>query len=93
LLTSCASHGPQLTTLYKTSGETGRQPPVILIHGAFDGRLCDQQGEEHWPGSFFNILVSDYRSLLLPVPAAEEHGPQAKLTVCALTDTVAGRDF
>ncbi|MDH3994565.1 MAG: hypothetical protein OEV47_16715, partial [Gammaproteobacteria bacterium] len=77
LLASCASHGPQLSTLYKTAGETGLQPPVILIHGAFGGRLCDDSGEEYWPGSFFNILLGDYQTLSLPVPAATQHGAQA----------------
>ena len=63
LLTSCASYGPQLSTLYKTAGATGRQLPVILIHCAFGGRLCADSGEEHWPGNFFNILLGDYQSL------------------------------
>ena len=93
LLASCASHGPQLSTLYKTTREAGPQPPVILLHGAFGGRLCDDSGEEHWPGSFFNILLGDYQSLSLPVPAATQHGPQTTLAVCGLTDTVAGQDF
>lgn len=46
-LLSCAGIQPQLSTLYKTSGEATAQPPVILVHGAFGGRLCDNDGKEH----------------------------------------------
>jgi pimeloyl-ACP methyl ester carboxylesterase len=91
-LLACTGNRPQLSTLYKTSGESGLQPPVILVHGAFGGRLCDEQGDEHWPGSFFDIVLSDYQSLALPTQKIMQH-PQVPLHVCGLTDTVAGQDF
>ena len=77
----------------KPRADAGLHPPVILIHGAFGGRLCDEDGKEHWPGDIFNVLFSDYRSLALPAPRSMEHDVQEPLAVCGLTDTVAGKDF
>ena len=92
-LLSCTSIQPQLSTLYKTSGEATAQPPVILVHGAFGARLCDNDDKEHWPGGFHNILFGDYRALALPAPEPVTHEHNQSLKTCGLTDTVAGKDF
>ncbi len=67
-VSACASIRPELTTLYKTENALAEQPPVILIHGAFGGRLCDSNTREHWPGSLLNLLLSDYRTLAVTTP-------------------------
>lgn len=92
-LLSCAATNPELSTLYKTSVQSELQPPVILIHGAFGARLCNEEGLERWPGNLFNILFGDYQSLALPTPGAPGQEKPESLTVCGLTDTVAGKDF
>jgi pimeloyl-ACP methyl ester carboxylesterase len=92
-LLSCASIQPQLSTLYKTTGEAAAQPPVILVHGAFGGRLCDKGGKERWPGSLSNILFGEYQALALPVPETLAGKDKQVLETCGLTDTVAGKDF
>jgi len=92
LLGACGTLRPELATLYKTQEDDGSQPPVILIHGAFGGRICDNS-QEHWPGGLMKLLTGNYRSLALPVPKTPYAGEQPSLTVCGLTDTVAGADF
>jgi pimeloyl-ACP methyl ester carboxylesterase len=93
LLSACADVQPQLDRLYRSSQQHGRQSPVILIHGAFGGRLCTDSGEEYWPGGIVDLLFRDYRVLALPIETAPPAGSSARLQVCGLTDTVAGRDF
>ncbi len=39
LLLACSAGTPQLERLYRTTGQLPDQPPVILLHGAFGGRL------------------------------------------------------
>ncbi|MFT4615491.1 MAG: pimeloyl-ACP methyl ester carboxylesterase [Bacteroidia bacterium] len=92
-LVACSSMpAPDLERLYRTSADNVGQPPVILVHGAFGARLCDESGEEHWPGGISGLLFSDYRSLQLPsAPAAPVQS--GNLTPCGMTDTVAGQDF
>lgn len=92
MLAACSTLRPELGTLYKTQQDDGRQPPVILVHGAFGGRICDAQ-EEHWPGGLLKLLAGDYGSLALPVPDTPYATQQPSLAVCGLTDTVAGADF
>ncbi len=93
LLVACSSVKPALSTLYRTSADNPDQPPVILIHGAFGGRLCDDAGGEAWPGGLGDIVFGDYRALALPVPDTPYGESQMALSPCGLTDTVAGRDF
>ena len=98
MIASCTGMRPQLATLYQTSGNFAGHPPVILVHGVFGGRLCDDNNVEHWPGSFFDILFKDYHRLSLPVdslPIDSEPAQKASnpLYVCGLTDTVAGNDY
>lgn len=93
IVSACASIRPELTTLYKTENVLAEQPPVILIHGAFGGRLCDSNAREHWPGSVFNLLLSDYRTLAVNTPDSPMNKNSPPLSVCGLTDNVAGNDF
>lgn len=92
-LLSCASLRPELSTLYKTSKTTDQQSPVILIHGAFGGRLCDETGLEEWPGGISTLLLGDYQALALPIPDTPPPDNQLPLDPCGLTDTIAGQDF
>jgi pimeloyl-ACP methyl ester carboxylesterase len=96
-LVACSSASPQLTRLYQTSQPLADQPPVILVHGAFGGRLCDSSGKEHWPGNLLDLVFNDYHELALPFSAeqmsAEQTAKDTSLSVCGVTDTVAGRDF
>ncbi len=93
-LWSCATVRPELSTLYRTSAIPEQQEtPVILIHGAFGGRLCDAGGTEYWPGSLSDIALGDYHALALAPPGFPGHESQVMLHPCGLTDTVAGRDF
>lgn len=93
MLQACVTSRPELSRLYKTSASHGAEPPVILVHGAFGGRLCDSENQEHWPGSFSKILFGDYGSLALPIADSPQHNVMSTLKVCGLTDTVAGKDF
>ena len=67
VFTACSVARPELSTLYQTSQGLADQPPVILVHGAFGGRLCDEQGGEHWPGGVWSLLFDEYSSLALPL--------------------------
>ncbi|MFK7974811.1 MAG: esterase/lipase family protein [Halioglobus sp.] len=94
---ACSTVRPELATLYKTEQSDGSQPPVILVHGAFGGRICDNnaqgQKQEHWPGGLVKLLIGNYQSLALPIPNTPYATQQKPLSVCGLTDTVAGSDF
>lgn len=92
MLWACSTANPQLKRLYQTSEPFPDQPPVILVHGAFGGRLCDRNGKEQWPGSVLDLVFKDYSSLSLPV-SHEEVPDASSQSVCGMTDTVAGRDF
>lgn len=96
-ISACSTLKPELATLYKTEQSDGSQPPVILIHGAFGGRICDseaqEQQQEHWPGGLIKLLTGSYQSLALPIPNTPYATEQRPLVVCGLTDTVAGADF
>jgi pimeloyl-ACP methyl ester carboxylesterase len=92
-LTSCSSAPrPDLGRLYRTSVDHADQPPVILVHGAFGARLCDDSGTEHWPGGVSDLLFSNYGSTSLSMTEGATH-TGADLTPCGMTDTVAGKDF
>ena len=90
-LLACSSASPQLTRLYQTSQPLADQPPVILIHGVFGGRLCDSNGKEQWPGSVVDLLFKNYSDLSLAV--SDEGATATPLSACGMTDTVAGQDF
>lgn len=96
-LGACGTLQPELATLYKTQQSDGLQPPVILVHGAFGGRICDdstqQQPQEHWPGGLIKLLTGNYQALALPIADTPYAAEQQPLVVCGLTDTVAGADF
>lgn len=96
-ISACGTIQPELATLYKTRQIDGLQPPVILVHGAFGGRICDDatqaEPQEHWPGGLIKLLTGNYQTLALPVANTPYATEQQPLTVCGLTDTVAGTDF
>ena len=94
---------PDLSRLYKTpelpsrSQETrsnNMQPPVILIHGAFGSRLNDREtNEEHWPGSLWRILFSDYEDIALPINTESLMPTTSNLVATDVTDKVVGKDY
>ena len=92
-LLSCAAIQPKLSTLYKTSADSAAQTPVILVHGAFGGRLCDASGKEQWPGRLNRVLFGDYSNISIETSLQPVIGGQPTLATCGITDTVAGRDF
>lgn len=88
---------PDLSRLYSTSAPRDQgaridEYPVILVHGAFGARLCDANGDEHWPGSVRDLLFSSFESIALPIDAPSS-GDSDALLPCGMTDEVAGRDF
>lgn len=91
LLAGCGMVAPDLDRLYRTAVTHADQPPVILLHGAFGARLCDERGVEHWPGGLGALLFSDYAQLALAVPGAT--ADELPLEHCGMTDRVAGQDF
>ncbi|NQX90507.1 MAG: hypothetical protein HRT77_17865 [Halioglobus sp.] len=93
LLAACGTTTPALSTLYASSADNPNQPPVILVHGAFGGRLCAGATGEVWPGNVGDILFGDYRALALPMQGTPYATSQIALSPCGLTDTVVGRDF
>jgi len=92
---------PDLSRLYKTdelpsrSQETSnRQPPVILIHGAFGARLNDREtNEERWPGSVWSLLFSNYEDIALPVDAKSSKQTTSNLIAVGVTDKIVGKDY
>lgn len=85
-LWGCTIMKPDLTRLYSSQQNHIGHPPVILVHGAFGGRLCDNKGEERWPGNLFRLLFHDYQDLSL-----QQDKPT--LSHCGITDKVAGEDY
>jgi pimeloyl-ACP methyl ester carboxylesterase len=92
LLAACAELQPSLGTLYRTSNILAGQPPVILVHGAYGGRLCEDGGREIWPGGLLDLLFENYNDLGLPLTNTDASNV-SRLQVCGLADTVAGQDF
>ena len=94
---------PDLSRLYKTAELPSRlqqnhtsktQPPVILIHGAFGSRLNDREtNEEHWPGSLWRILFSDYEDIALAIDEKSLMPTTSSLLAADVTDKVVGKDY
>ena len=94
---------PDLSRLYKTPELPSRtqetrtntmQPPVILIHGAFGSRLNDKDtNEEHWPGSLWRLLFSDYEDIALPIDVETLNPATSTLVATDVTDKVVGKDY
>ena len=94
---------PDLSRLYKTPGITSRtqetrsntiQPPVILIHGAFGSRLNNKDtNEEHWPGSLWRLLFSNYEDIALAIDAETLNPAISNLVAADVTDKVVGKDY
>lgn len=89
LVASCSTPQPQLATIYKTARTYEDQPPVILIHGAFGGRLCKVAEGEVWPGGILDLVFNEYQDLALPVGTMDTE----RLVPCGMVDTAAGQDF
>ena len=103
-INACSSNViPDLSRLYKTHELPSRslevrtnkiQPPVILIHGAFGSRLNDRKtNEEHWPGSLWRILFSDYEDIALPIDGKTLMPTTSSLVASDVTDKVVGKDY
>jgi len=94
---------PDLSRLYETpelpsrSQETrtsNKQPPVILIHGAFGARLNNREtNEERWPGSVWNLLFGNYEDIALPIDADSSTQTTTTLVAVDVTDKVVGKDY
>ncbi len=94
---------PDLSRLYKTPELPSRtqetrtnrvQPPVILIHGAFGSRLNDiNTNEEHWPGSLWRLLFSDYEDIALAIDVETLNPATSNLVATDVTDKVVGKDY
>ena len=66
----CAQHGgvPPLADLYREAGAGVKQPPLIVIPGAFGSQLRRQStGEEIWPKSNLSLLFSSYPDIELEI--------------------------
>lgn len=90
-----ASRGPDLERLYASARQGGTEPvPVILIHGVLGSRLSDaRSGVEVWPGSFTDLLFSDFTELALEFdPQTLEPLPDP-LVPSGIFDRAAGQDF
>ncbi|HHJ34362.1 MAG TPA: hypothetical protein ENJ87_01210, partial [Gammaproteobacteria bacterium] len=98
---------PDLSRLYSTSDlpsrfqshgpgnlPVQRQPPVILIHGAFGSRLNNEaDDEELWPGNLWRILFSDYEDIGLSIDAETLRPAPSVLRPAGVTDKVVGKDY
>lgn len=94
---------PDLSRLYSTAelphrlydaGSGYKQPPVILIHGAFGSRLSEvKTNEEYWPGGFWRILFSDYEDIALPINNINKSEKTLNLVASKVTDEVVGNDY
>ena len=101
-INACSSNViPDLSRLYKTAELPSRsqetrsnnlQPPVILIHGAFGSRLNDREtNEEHWPGSLWRILFSDYEDIALSINTKSLMPTTSNLVATDVTDKVVSK--
>ena len=93
LLSGCAVVQPDLSRLYDFDSPSDEQPPLILIHGAFGGRLVDEAGTERWPGSLNRLLWADYRDIALEVDQTTLLPKDSDLSVSGITEKVAGQDY
>lgn len=97
LLGGCATEPvPDLERLYrfqKSPIDNSKQPPVILVHGAFGARLSGPDGTELWPGKLSRLLFADYKEIALqPDPSSLAPKPD-QLVVSGVTDSVVGQDY
>ncbi len=92
-LSACSTVQPDLARLYDFEERRTQPPPVVLIHGAFGGRLVDAQGEERWPGNLNRLLWADYRDLALTINTQTLQPEPSALRVSGITEEVAGQDF
>lgn len=93
-LYACAGGGrPDLERLYRL-GQTGHQPPVILIHGILGARLIDgETGEEVWYGSLPKLVFSDYADTALQIDPQTLEPLPTRLIPSGLAEKAAGKDF
>ncbi len=93
---------PDLKRLYETQplkkntefSIKQRQPPVILIHGAFGGRIRETSSQtELWPGGLGSLLFHDYQNLALNINPETLLPDSSDQEAFAITDKAAGQDF
>lgn len=94
-LAACAPLPPQpdLARLYRSCATPPCVAPVILVHGAFGGRLADAAGHEHWPGNWLRLLFGRYRSLALPLDRGRLMPRDDGLRPTGLFQGAGGADF
>ncbi len=95
VLAGCShSMRPDLERLYSSTATNWNQPPVVLIHGILGARLRDRETkQEKWPGSIWNILLSDYRDLSLDIDSYTLRPRSSEIEAYDITDQAAGQDF
>ncbi|MGI9247313.1 MAG: esterase/lipase family protein [Steroidobacteraceae bacterium] len=93
-LAACANHRPRLAETYGAAARSGRRPPLILIPGAFGSSLRSRAtGREVWPASDPELLLSNYRSLELPIDPVTLEPLADGLEAYAVFREGLGRDF
>ena len=101
LLAACASimscghvTKPDLARLYRVGSKSADNTPVILIPGLFGSKLTDRTtGAEAWPGTFKDVLFSDYRNLALAFDPETLQVRPDNLEAVDITEQLLGQDF
>jgi pimeloyl-ACP methyl ester carboxylesterase len=85
---------PPLGVLYRATRDTGLQPPLVVIPGAFGSCLRDRStGRQIWPGSNASLLASNYRGLELDIDPATLEPLAGDVEAYDLFEQGLGRDF
>jgi hypothetical protein len=83
-----------LERLYAGVSRPARQPPVVLIPGAFGSVLRDRRsGRELWPVSTSKLLFDDYAELGLPIDPVTLDPDPGQAEAHAVLRSGLGRDF
>jgi len=85
---------PDLARLYRVGAEPGDTTPVIVIPGLFGSKLRNRAtGAEVWPGTWTNVLWSEYRGLALEFDPQTLKVRADDLEAYDLADAVLGHDI